>query len=139
MEINVRAVYGFRSIGVSDTPLTKLCGFLNMPLPMTKNAYDGLSYSIKVSSKQAREKIMSDVAVKLRGTKETADIGVSVNGTWKRKGFSSTFSVATAISIDSGKVLEVGNISKSCKDCTSMKKLPLLIPLFPWNVNSRSN
>ena len=30
MEINVRAVYGFRSIGIGDTPLTKSCGLLNM-------------------------------------------------------------------------------------------------------------
>ena len=35
MEINVRAVYGFQSIGVDHIPLTKLCGFLNMPPPMT--------------------------------------------------------------------------------------------------------
>ena len=35
-KINVRAVYSFRSIGVGHTPLTKLCGFLNMLLPMTK-------------------------------------------------------------------------------------------------------
>ena len=44
MEMHVRDVYGFRSIGVGHTPLTKLCGFLNMPPPMTKNAFDGLSY-----------------------------------------------------------------------------------------------
>ena len=40
MEINVRAVYSFQSIGVGHTSLTKLCGFLNMAPPMTKNAYD---------------------------------------------------------------------------------------------------
>ena len=38
MEINVRAVHGFRSIEVGHTTLIKLCGFLNMPPPMTKNA-----------------------------------------------------------------------------------------------------
>ena len=47
MEINVRAVYGFQRIGVGHTPLTKYCGFLNMPLPMAKNAYTGLCYSQK--------------------------------------------------------------------------------------------
>ena len=54
--INVRAVNSFRSIGVSYTPLTKLCGFLNMPPPMTKNAYDDLSYSIEVASLSGGEK-----------------------------------------------------------------------------------
>ena len=90
MEINVRAVYGFRSIGVGHTPLTKFCGFLNMLPPMTKHAYDGLSYSIKVASNQVVEKSVSDAATRLRGTKKIADGGVSVDGTWQKKGFSST-------------------------------------------------
>ena len=34
-----------------------------MPPSMTKNAYDGLSYSIKVASKQVAEKKMSDAAL----------------------------------------------------------------------------
>ena len=41
-EIKIRAICGFQSIGVRHTPLTKLCGFLNMPPPMTKSTYDGL-------------------------------------------------------------------------------------------------
>ena len=55
--------YGFRSIKVGNAPLTKLCVFLNMPPSMTKNAYDGLLYSIKVASKQVAEKKMSDAAL----------------------------------------------------------------------------
>ena len=51
MEINVKAVYGFRSIGVGHKPLTKLCSLSSTPLQITKNVYDGLPYSIKVASK----------------------------------------------------------------------------------------
>ena len=107
MEINVRAAYSFQSIGVGHTSLTKLCGFLNMAPPMTKNAYDALSYSIKVASKQVTEKSLSDAAARLRGTEPTADIGVSVDCTWQRKGFSSALGVVAAISIDNEKVLDV--------------------------------
>ena len=122
MDINIRAAYGFRSIGVGHTPLGKLCGFLNMPPLMTKNAYDGLSYSVKIASKQVAEKSMPDAAARLRGTEQTADVGVSVDGTWQRKGFSSNLGKVTAISIDNGKVLDVATLSKSCKGCTSTKK-----------------
>ena len=52
-----------------------------MPSPMTKNAYNGLSYSIKVAFKQVAEKSMSDAAAKLRGTEETAYVTVSADGT----------------------------------------------------------
>ena len=61
-------------------------------------------------------------AARLRGTEKTADVGVSVDGTWQRKGFSSTLGVVTSISIDSGKVLDVEILSRSCKGCSSMKK-----------------
>ena len=36
-EINIRAVYGMRSIGGGHAALEKCCGFLNMPALLTKN------------------------------------------------------------------------------------------------------
>ena len=71
MEINVRTVYGFRSIGVVHKLLTKLCSFLNILPPMTKNTYDGLFCSIKVASKRVAQKSMFDAAARLRGPEPT--------------------------------------------------------------------
>ena len=141
MEINVRAVYGFRSIGVGHALLTKFCGYLNMPPPMSKNAYEGLSNSIKVASKAVAEKSMADAASRLRGTNEVADVGVSVDGTWQRKGFSSTLGVITAISVDSGKVLDVAILSKTCKGCTQMKKISTTDPAYfeRWKISHNCN
>ena len=82
MEINVRTVYGFRSIGVVHKLLTKFCSFLNMLPPMTKNTYDGLFCSIKVASKGVAEKSMFDAAARQRGHEPTAEAIVSVDGTW---------------------------------------------------------
>ena len=87
MEFNARAVYSFQSIVVGHTPLSKLYGFFNIPPPVTKNAYDGLSYLIKVASKQVAEKSMSDAAARLRGAEQTTDVGVSVDKTRQREGF----------------------------------------------------
>ena len=50
MKINVRAVYGFQSTVVVRTPLTNCVVFLNMPPPMIKNGYDGLSYVLTSSN-----------------------------------------------------------------------------------------
>ena len=66
---------------------------------------------------------MSDTAARLRGIKQTEDVGVSVDGTRQRKVFSSKLGLVTAISIDNGKVLDAAILSKPCKDCTSMKKV----------------
>ena len=75
------------------------------------------------------EKSMSYSAARRRRTKQSADVGVFVDGTWQRKSLSSTLGVVTAIFIDNRKVLDVAILSKSCKGYTSMKKWPLLIPL----------
>ena len=49
---------------------------------------------------------MSGNVARLRGTEKTADVGVSVDGIWQKKGFSSRLGVVRVISIDSGKVLD---------------------------------
>ena len=81
MEINIRVVYGFQSIGVGHPPLTKLYGFLNTPSPITKKVYDGLSCSKKAAPKQVAEKSVSDAAARLHGTEPIADVGVSIDDT----------------------------------------------------------
>ena len=84
-----------------------------MPPQMTNNAYDDLSYSIKVASKKVAEKSMSGAAARLLGTKKTTDARVSVEGKWQktpwwqRKGFSSFYKTVSAISIDGENVLNV--------------------------------
>ena len=60
MEINARAVYGTRSIGIGFS-LSTFCGFLNMPPPMTQTSYN-MSNVIKAIYKNAAEKSMSDAA-----------------------------------------------------------------------------
>ena len=44
MEIKVSSVNGFQSIGVGHSPHTELCGFLNLPPPMTKTTKDSLFF-----------------------------------------------------------------------------------------------
>ena len=45
------------------------------------------------------------------------DTGVSCDGTWQRRGISSLNGVFRTISIDSGKVLDVEPMRRSCKSC----------------------
>ena len=84
---------------------------------------------------------MADAAKELRGDEETADIGVSVDGTWQRKGFTSTLGVVTAISVDTGKVLDSVVLSKSCKGCISMEQVRKSDPerFERWKTNHKCN
>ena len=63
---------------------------------------------------------MADVGEQLKGpNNDTNDAAVSIDGTWQRKGFTSTLGVV--ISVDNGKVLDCVILSKSCKGCTRME------------------
>ena len=71
--------------------------------------------------------------------KNTTNVGVSVDRTWQRKGFTSLNGVITAISIDSGKVLDVAILSKSCKDCSKMQAILAIDPpaYNKWNATRK--
>ena len=112
--VNVRAICGCRQVGVGHEHLKKLCCYLNMPEPMLSNNYQNISCKLNESTTRVAEKSMSMAASKLRGAADSADVGVSVDGTWQRKGFTYLNGVITAISIDSGKVLDTAILSKSC-------------------------
>ena len=56
-------------------------------------------------------------------TDDTVDTSVSGDGTWQRKGFSSFNGFFAAISIESGKVLDVEPMSRYCKGCNLKKGL----------------
>ena len=78
---------------------------------------------------------MSTAASKLCGPADAADVGVSVDRTWQRKSFTSLNGVIRAISIDSGKVLDTGILSKICKDCNKMQTIKAIDPQAydKWN------
>ncbi|GFU47308.1 uncharacterized protein TNCV_3822951 [Trichonephila clavipes] len=68
---------------------------------------------------------MKEAALEIRSNKTDTEIsqcGVSVDGTWQRRGYSSLNECVPVISIDSGKVLDVEFISKVCRLCNSKNK-----------------
>ena len=52
----------------------------------------------------------------------TVDIGVSGDGTWRKRGFSSFHGVGTAVSVTSGKVVDVSIKSSYCHACSIWEK-----------------
>ena len=74
-------------------------------------------------------------ASKLLGATDAADVGVSVNGTWQRKCFTSLNGVMKSMSIDSGNILVTAILSKICKGCTKMQAIKAIDPLLydKWN------
>ena len=70
MEINLRAVYGMRSIGVGHASLGKMCCHLNMPEPMNCKNYDKLSNmlrdAVKIVARGVRWMLLKSCVVKMK-------------------------------------------------------------------------
>ena len=103
MDINLRAVYGFRAVGVGHTQIKKLCGYLNMPEPMSKESYQATSNFILAATKQIAENSMSEAAAEIRGANDTSDTSVSVDGSWQKKRFSSANGVVQSFLLIMGR------------------------------------
>ena len=76
MEVNLRAVYVMRAIGVGYTPLKKLCCYLNMPVPKSSDNCDNcdnISKTVKDATSCSR-KSMTDAAKEVKGENEVAEI-----------------------------------------------------------------
>ena len=119
-DVNNRIVYTMRTMGHGHSGVEKFTSLMNMPKPMTRNNYDKLVTKIANITKTVAEYTMSDAADELRESVETCqvvDTTVSCDGTWQKRGFQSLNGVFAAISVESGKVLDVEPMSRSCKAC----------------------
>ncbi|GFX79577.1 uncharacterized protein TNCV_825661 [Trichonephila clavipes] len=62
----------------------------------------------------------------LESTKSIAECsikcGVSVDGTWQKRGYSSLNGCVSTISVDSGKILDIEALSQYCRVCTKTEK-----------------
>ncbi|XP_064470221.1 uncharacterized protein LOC135384970 [Ornithodoros turicata] len=52
------------------------------------------------------------------------ECGVSVDGTWQKRGYSSLNGCVTALSIETGKVLDLEVMSSFCNTCRKLERLP---------------
>ena len=58
-----------------------------------------------------------------RDSSQIVDIGVTVDETWQRRGYTSMNGVVVAMSVDSGKVLDIEVLPRFCKSCSSMGRI----------------
>ncbi|XP_065650235.1 uncharacterized protein LOC136078392 [Hydra vulgaris] len=126
-DISNRTVYTMRTLGIGHSGIKRFTTLMNMPKPMTPKNYDKLVLKItNITEKVAQETMtdaVSDIRLQCQDINEILDVGVSCDGTWQRRGFSSLNGVFAALSIDSGKVLDVEVMSRICRGCFLNQKL----------------
>ncbi|GFY23249.1 uncharacterized protein TNCV_3764871 [Trichonephila clavipes] len=109
--INTRLVYGMRQIGKGFAGAFKLCSTLNLPR-LTKTAYKNQEAKLLKVVQEVAEESMIKAATEIVEKQQniSSDIikcGISVDGTWQRRGYTSMNGCVAAISVDTGKMLDI--------------------------------
>ena len=120
-ESNIRMVAFIRAMGKGHRGLETFSKFLNTPQPMTKNNYTKLFKLHHAAAKAVATNSMTAASAEVR-EKYGRDCGVSVDGTWQRRGHASHHRVVSAISIDTGKCVDAEVLSNICKGCQTWEK-----------------
>ena len=111
-----------RSVGCGASSTERFCILMNMP-PIPRCAqFSAHNKALLKAAKEVCFTTLSDAVneiheLKNKGEDEIADCGISCDRTWQRQGFSSLNGCVTAISMDTGKVVDIKVLSKFCKLC----------------------
>ena len=95
-EVNRRVVLAMRNIGVGHQGPVKFCGVMNMLSPMNANAYSEHVKAIHGAAEVVAKDSMKSAAEEAKHFYEPEEdglynIGISADGTWRRRGFSSSW------------------------------------------------
>ena len=110
-EVNRRAVLAAGNIGCGHLGLSKFAAVMNMMQPMKANSYSEHVTAVHAAAKTAAKDSMCEAAEEVKEFYEREEdvlynIGISADGTWRRRGYSSSYGVVTGMSLVTGKVLD---------------------------------
>lgn len=112
--------------------LNRFCGLLNLPTPLSKAAYNKQLKHLGDVAMKTCEKIMNEAAARLiyvtekehpalteidKNGRKLAQVAVTVDGTWQKRGYSSKNGAVFIISVRTGEVLDFEVLSMVCHQC----------------------
>ena len=136
-DVNRAIVLAFRSIGRGYSAAQKFCSIVNLPNPVGKKPWTRHTHILKAAETLLEEE-MNDAAFEVKNIlRDVGDIencsdeelrekvvsaGASLDGSWSSRGWSARDGIVAAISVESGKVVDVVYLSGSCNHCTAMEE-----------------
>lgn len=113
-DINIRYVYGLRTIGKGPTAGKTLAGVMNLPPPPTRFSpyVDVIGKAVSNVAKTSMDNALKEAVEKNDGN---SDLSIALDGSWQKRGHTSLNGVVSATSFDTGKVIDVAVRSKFCR------------------------
>ncbi|GBM30414.1 hypothetical protein AVEN_221005-1 [Araneus ventricosus] len=114
--LNTLLVFGLRLMGRGFSAGMKLLCTLNLPY-VCKKTFRIHELKLLEAVKYSCEENMKAASKEVQNLKKTTTCGVSVDGTWQRRGHISLNGCVSVISIDTGKILDLEVMTQYCKMC----------------------
>ncbi|GFT91110.1 uncharacterized protein TNCV_2009091 [Trichonephila clavipes] len=112
-EVNTRLAYAMRSVGKGEAAAKVFCGVMNLP-PPRKRFYESLHALNNATEKVAKVSMVLAAAETLSFNNGNPNVPVAIDGTWQKRGHTSLNGVVTAVSVDTGKVIDAEILSRKC-------------------------
>ncbi|GFW19284.1 uncharacterized protein TNCV_256111 [Trichonephila clavipes] len=112
-EVNTRLAYAMRSVGKGEAAAKVFCGVMNLP-PPPKRFYESLHALNNATEKVAKVSMALAAAETLSFNNGNPNVHVAIDGTWQKRGHTSLNGVVTAVSVDTGKVIDAEILSRKC-------------------------
>ncbi|GFY06485.1 uncharacterized protein TNCV_412351 [Trichonephila clavipes] len=103
--INSSIVLGLRIIGKGFSAGKKLCAFLGLPF-LSKLAFRNQERKLLNATERVAQENINAALSEIKGSNSFTKCGISIDGTWQRRGYSSLNGCASAISVDTGHIIE---------------------------------
>ncbi|GFY06476.1 uncharacterized protein TNCV_412261 [Trichonephila clavipes] len=105
-----------RAIGKGGAAARIFCGLMNLPPPPAKlERHNSLFLNVlKTISEDSMNAAVHEAVI---ANDNNSNIAVAVDGTWRKRGYSSLNGVVWATSVDNGKVIDFEALTKYCSSC----------------------
>lgn len=126
-EINRRIVFTMRLLGIGREGINIFCGLMDICQGISTSTYDSIvkhihtavSSMFKTTTKKA---VDEEKELNVQQGRPLTDLKVSGDGSWKKRGFTSLYGIATIIGYYSGKVVDLVVKSSYCQACVFWNK-----------------
>lgn len=124
-----------RTIGRGQSAAVRALSFLGLR-PINKAYWTENTKRIEKEAKLILEEELNAAAFEVKEKKfalgevvssheelheKVIDAGITIDASWSTRGWSSSDGIVVAISVDTGKVLDVVHLSSTCAECTKME------------------
>ena len=125
--LNTRFILAGRMCGKGSAGLETICGVMGLPPPVFPKCFSEHNLVIHKIATEVCEDSFKSASAQLRALHgagpddDVVDCTVTCDGPWSRRGFVANYGVVAVVSWETGQVLDVVVLSKSCKVCKEVR------------------